>query len=333
MSLLNKNELSITVYEDESIDLNFGSGVPAQAEELVVRSFIEKDYVEIAEKSCEKEVYSEQTWELKKDSADGLPYWHPRAQAEHRAKLRAMDRAARMNKLTPRPKIDPKSIGDGTGRKYIEIPNIPNTATTAKKSEDKEVIKFDGNGQWSLGKSNYGPKRMRLYNEADNAKRKQNNADSIEDLGSMGRVKVYGAADPRRAQREASRLRRLNRKQPVKVYTQEEIEAFKEKRAVNKSLDWSKEEAAMNSGVRLNLQATDEQLFGAGVVTQEQADTAQLDWNNKFNSFFNEVTKPVERQDMNKSWGSRGPISNETLSEEEMRISSIPVDPRLVESD
>ena len=143
----------------------------------------------------------------------------------------------------------------------------------------------------------------------------------------------YGAADPRRAQKEASRLRRLNRKQPVKVYTQEEIEAFKEKRAVNKSLDWSKEEAAMNSSVRLNLQATDEQLFGAGVVTQEWADAAQLNWNNKFNSFFNEVTKPVERQDINKSWGSRGPISNETLSEEEMQISNIPVDPRLVESD
>ena len=71
-------------------------------------------------------------------------------------------------------------------------------------------------------------------------------------------------------------------------------------------------------------QPTDEQLFGHLVVSEEQVKQAETKWNNCFNDFYKSVKQPVESQD-NKSWGSRGPIENETLTEEEERIRQIPV--------
>lgn len=72
-------------------------------------------------------------------------------------------------------------------------------------------------------------------------------------------------------------------------------------------------------------QPTDEQLFGHLVVTEEVAKAAEKKWENTFNSFYDEVKKPVETQSPNKGWGNRGPIWNETLTEEELAISAIPV--------
>lgn len=80
-------------------------------------------------------------------------------------------------------------------------------------------------------------------------------------------------------------------------------------------------------------QPSNEQLFGHLVVTEEQAVQAEKDWNNKFNDFFDLLKKPVENQGLNKSWGSRGPISKEIMTEEERRISQIPVNKSLIEGD
>jgi hypothetical protein len=72
-------------------------------------------------------------------------------------------------------------------------------------------------------------------------------------------------------------------------------------------------------------QPTDEQMFGHLVVSEEQAKAAQEQWENCFNDFYKSVNQPIESQDPNKPWGCRGPIENETLTEEEERIRQIPV--------
>jgi hypothetical protein len=71
-------------------------------------------------------------------------------------------------------------------------------------------------------------------------------------------------------------------------------------------------------------QPTDQEMFGRYVVTQEEADKAQKDWNNKFNDFFTAVKKPVEL--VKADWG-RGPMSKEKLTEEEEQIRLIKVNP------
>lgn len=96
-------------------------------------------------------------------------------------------------------------------------------------------ISFLNNGQWTLDKSNYGPKGAKLYNIADNARRKMTNTGETRGIGPNVNVKEYGGfGGAKMANIEAARIKRINRKQPVKVYTPEEIEAYKQKRAVNK---------------------------------------------------------------------------------------------------
>lgn len=80
-------------------------------------------------------------------------------------------------------------------------------------------------------------------------------------------------------------------------------------------------------------QPTNEQLFGGGVVTEEEANKLKKGWNNSINDWYTDAKKPVENQDLNKSWGCRGPIWKEELTEEEKRISAIPVNPSLLTDD
>lgn len=74
-------------------------------------------------------------------------------------------------------------------------------------------------------------------------------------------------------------------------------------------------------------QPTDEQLFGHLVVSEEEMKKRESDWENVINNWHREAAKPVEKQDLSKTWGSRGPIGKEEMTEEEKRISAIPVDP------
>lgn len=97
-------------------------------------------------------------------------------------------------------------------------------------------------GQWSLEKSNYGPKGAKLYNPADNAKRKANNVESLESVGPNRNIKEYSSAGlsaKQSAATEASKYKKINRKQPVKVYTPEEIKVHQEKLKIAKNGQWS----------------------------------------------------------------------------------------------
>lgn len=356
MSTLNNNEVEITIYEDESIDLRFGDSIPVEYEEYIVKSFA--GYEEVAELPVgDKTVYKTRRWAVDLQKSDELPYWHPKAQLAHLKRQREIDRQERRSKANPTstiPKRPDSDFADGSGKKYAQIkdftPKVPNTL----KSE--EVIKFNDGGQWSLEKGDYGKMKdtdgtkVSQYNPADNERRKANNTDTIDSLGNMGRVKNYGAADPRAQQREERRLRRLNSQSKVKDKNDPKMaEYIKQRQAQNEATgenkikkpsafskstpDWTAEEQIMKSKPTVQLQATDEQLFGAGVVTQEQADVARDQWEGIINNWHKDVQKPVENQGLSKSWGSRGPIHKETLTEEEERIRQIPVDPNLTERD
>lgn len=62
-------------------------------------------------------------------------------------------------------------------------------------------------------------------------------------------------------------------------------------------------------------QPTDEEMFGHLVVTEEQVQKAQKEWDNKLNDWYAAVNKPVDKQDNPWEFG-RGSIMDE-LSEEE----------------
>jgi len=67
-------------------------------------------------------------------------------------------------------------------------------------------------------------------------------------------------------------------------------------------------------GVR---QATDEELFGHLVVTEEQFKKAEEDWNNTLNNFYKAAQAPVVPEDKQDSeWGD-GSSFNSALTEEE----------------
>lgn len=79
-------------------------------------------------------------------------------------------------------------------------------------------------------------------------------------------------------------------------------------------------------------QPTDQQMFGRFEVTEEQAQKAQEDWNSQFTRFFRSKHESVEKSSPN-DFGNRGPIDfkdRSQMTEEERRISEIPVDPSLL---
>lgn len=66
-------------------------------------------------------------------------------------------------------------------------------------------------------------------------------------------------------------------------------------------------------------QPTDEELFGGGVISQEQVDKAKDDFDNKLSNFFKEVSKPLigETKVSDEAWGN-GKSFNSMLSQEEL---------------
>lgn len=82
-------------------------------------------------------------------------------------------------------------------------------------------------------------------------------------------------------------------------------------------------------------QPTDQQLFGHLVPTEEQVRAAEEQWNGQFTRFFKSKHPTVEKNSPN-DFGNRGPVNHNDrsqLTEEERRISEIPVDPSLLSGD
>jgi hypothetical protein len=107
--------------------------------------------------------------------------------------------------------------------------------SSTKKNEDDE-------DEDDIEKSNYGPKKGGQYSPVDNARRKANNLDPVEGIGPNTNTKAYSTKPGQmsgKAQADLSaRIQAAaNKKQPVKQWTPEEIEAENKKRGLKKSWD------------------------------------------------------------------------------------------------
>jgi len=78
--------------------------------------------------------------------------------------------------------------------------------------------------------------------------------------------------------------------------------------------DWSKEENDLKKSARVKLQATDEELFGHLVRTEEQIKKAETEYENKLNKWYAEANKNIDNQEI--EWGE-GKSFNSTLTEQE----------------
>ena len=78
--------------------------------------------------------------------------------------------------------------------------------------------------------------------------------------------------------------------------------------------DWSKEEEQLKKNARVQLQATDQQLFGHLVVSEEQIKKAEQEYQDKLNKWYAEANKSVDNKDV--AWGD-GKSFNDTLTEDE----------------
>lgn len=68
-----------------------------------------------------------------------------------------------------------------------------------------------------------------------------------------------------------------------------------------------------SKGIR---QATDEELFGHLVVTEEQMKKAEYKWDNKLDLFYKAAKEPINKSNQEYDWGS-GKSFNDSLTEEE----------------
>jgi len=68
-------------------------------------------------------------------------------------------------------------------------------------------------------------------------------------------------------------------------------------------------------------QATDEELFGGLVKSQEELDAMDKDWENTLNKWHESAAAPIEDQSAleNKEWGSEIKSFNDSLTEEELQ--------------
>ena len=78
--------------------------------------------------------------------------------------------------------------------------------------------------------------------------------------------------------------------------------------------DWSKEEEQLKKSARVKLQASDEELFGHLVRTEEQIKKAEAEYQDKLNKWYSEANKFVDNKE--EDWGD-GKSFNSTLTEEE----------------
>lgn len=185
-----------------------------------------------------------------------LPYWHPKSQFENQKRVREMEISERRAKngikqptnvstapephvLAPAaPKMPPPSTtpkmydttpatihtAGGTGRRYATIPD-PIT-----KQDDEDEVE----------KSGYGPKGAGQYSLAENIRRKANNTGDAVGAGPNVNVKSYSSKPGQLSAKQAAtveskKLAIINRKQPVKLATPEEIDVENKKRGLTKS--------------------------------------------------------------------------------------------------
>ena len=198
-----------------------------------------------------------------------------------------------------------------------------------------ETIDWNNGGQWLI-KSSYGPKGAGLYNPTDNIKRKQNRtSEELENVGQNKAVHEYTSnitgTSQQQADTEAKKMKRLNAKQPVKVFSPEE------KAKLQAEYESKIKKSANMMSTTHHQQPTSEQWLaeaarqlGLPTSKEEVEKLAKQDekkWGGFFSDFYTEVRKPISKT-IESEWGIRGKIDQydeSKLSEEERRIRQIPV--------
>lgn len=131
----------------------------------------------------------------------------------------------------------------GTGRSALEtgygrVHNDPNKHKETAREIARENIKEtksikpklpDAKKSDEIEKSGY-----KGYTPEDNARRKKNNLSEGTGIKSMDRIKRYGGSGPNSAAKEAARMKAASKKNPVKTYSKEEIDAINRERSLNK---------------------------------------------------------------------------------------------------
>lgn len=138
--------------------------------------------------------------------------------------------------------MDKKGFGEADATRHIIDRDKGEKEALKPKPQpllQTELIKFDKNGQWSLDKSNYGPKDMKLYNAKDNIQRKSNRTGiEVEGAGGNRAQKKWasGGRDSTKSQvaRQAKADQAKSAANPVKIYSKEEIAALQAQRDANK---------------------------------------------------------------------------------------------------
>ena len=162
----------------------------------------------------------------------------PKAQSEDKQKAYAqkvstMKKEEEMEKDSVNPALAPKE------RKIKDLQAQIDAGTYKPDSKKIANAMLKEESDEELDKSNYGPKGGGQYSAADNARRKANNTGSKAGFGSNTNEKSYSSKPGQQsAQQQASTLaakqKELNRKQPVKIYSEEEKAALASKMGLKK---------------------------------------------------------------------------------------------------
>lgn len=121
--------------------------------------------------------------------------------------------------VAPATKKNPVKSAEQTQNKDIKDLKMKEAhAQLVVKPMIKEELSFSEGGQWSLDKSGY-----KGYTPEDNARRKSNNIGETTGIHTMDSIKSYGGSGPSAAEREAKEMRAKSKKNPVKIYSAEEI--------------------------------------------------------------------------------------------------------------
>jgi hypothetical protein len=182
-------------------------------------------------------------------------------------------------------------------------------------------------------KSGYGPKGAGLYNPVDNIKRKKNRTGEVhEDVGQNKAVHQYAptpaGSAKQQADAESKKYKKLNQKQPVKIYTPEEKAALQAKMqktmAVEYGLQPSSDQWLAAAAQQLGL-PTDPK------VAEALAKQRDAKWENAMNDCFQKLMAPIgdTKSDIVKTRGPVNQNDESELTEEEQRIRAISVNPDL----
>lgn len=199
---------------------------------------------------------------------DELPYWHPKAQMANQKRVREMEIAERRAKIGMAPQAPVSAAPAQTpaipAAPAAPVPTSPNTLTPANytkpfpKMVDSDpanqntaggsgkryayindpVDKREDEDEDDVEKSGYGPKGGGQYTPADNARRKSNNLDPVGVGPNVNAKAISTKPGQMSGKAQASLTARIqaaaNKKQPVKRFTPEEIEAENKKRGLKK---------------------------------------------------------------------------------------------------